>query len=384
MTDDQDRAETAFRAAFGRAAAEFEPGEPSRTVRRRRRTWPAVAAAAALVAGTVGGVALLHRDDVRSGAHGPYADPEPTQTLAPPVQEWRYESYRDVVVQVPDSWGYAAAPGPDWCAFAQGNDRHRFPTTPYVSTTNSSSGVLAIGCSLGGDPPPLGLPAPEQYWATHLSFEDPATSGASDGTREYDGWTLITRTVGHAQLSVLADREHLDQARRIADSARRVDQDHNGCAATSPIQRGHFPSPPHAFDVAGLADVDSVAVCEYDLQSPDDQPGLMASRLLTGAAARDEVEALQTAPTGGGPNDASTCLTDMTGDTAVVLRISAAGGLHDVYGYMDWCVGNGFDDGTHVRALTAGDCQSLWGDRVWLWSGSSEPFRICRPNAAMR
>ena len=42
--------------------------------------------------------------------------------------------------------------------------------------------------------------------------------------------------------------------------------------------------------------------------------------------------------------------------------------------------GNGFDDGTTVRELTALDCQPIWGDRVLLLGGSSAPFARCQPN----
>lgn len=64
----------------------------------------------------------------------------------------------------------------------------------------------------------------------------------------------------------------------------------------------------------------------------------------------------------------------MTGDMAIVLRLDTGSETHDVYGYMDWCIHNGFDDGTNVREP---DCLPLWGDRVLLLSGDSTPFARC-------
>lgn len=73
---------------------------------RRRRRWVAVGAAAAVVL-AVAGIAVAQRDD----------GPARTETAADRTTErttgqggWRTESWRDVQVEVPDSWGYGSAP----------------------------------------------------------------------------------------------------------------------------------------------------------------------------------------------------------------------------------------------------------------------------------
>jgi len=377
MPDPTDeRAERAFRAALGHRAGSFEPVDLALEPRanHRWRAAGAIAAAAVLVAGVAVGVSVVDRDSTEPG---PGAGPTGGE-LPAPDPGWRYESYRDVVVQVPDSWSYAPAPQSDWCVSA-GDGQGSYPTEPYVATNGAGGAVLDIGCSNMGDPDPLGMAAPERLWATHLSLGSPADppDQVPDGNRELNGWTRIIRTIGHARFTVLADPEHLADARRVVDSARVVTQDQFGCDATSPIQRGHFPRPAERFDLGALDRVDSIAVCQYALQAPDDEPGLMASRLMTGSAAEAELEALQAAPVGSGPNSPDTCLTSMTGDTALVLRLDTGTVTHEVYGYVDWCINNGFDDGTRVRELTLADCVQLWANRVVMWSGSSAPFQRC-------
>ena len=387
MSEYDERAERAFRDALSRRADGFEPVDtdvPSGRGPGRWRSWGAVAAAGVLVAGTAVGVGLVTRHDGGlAGPNGPTTVPQTSQAvsdLPPPDPGWRYESYRDVVVQVPDSWGYASSPGSDWCAATGQDSGTRFPSQPYVDTNNGFGGVLAIGCSNMADPDPLGMQAPEQYWATHLSLGspyDPANS-VPDGDTEYDGWTRIVATVGHARFTLLADEPHLAVAHRIVDSARVVELDHNGCDATSPIQAGLFPRPQHAFDLGTIGRVDAIAVCQYSPRTPAGEPGLIASRLLTGTDANAELGALHVAKFGGGPDTPNTCLHSEPPDTAIVLRLYPGSG-RDAYVYYDSCVHNGFDDGTNVRELSEDGCAPLWGDRVQQWAGSSAPYERCHP-----
>jgi hypothetical protein len=63
---------------------------------------------------------------------------------------------------------------------------------------------------------------------------------------------------------------------------------------------------------------------------------------------------------------------------AIVLRISAADGVHDVHFGYRFCRG-GFDDGKTVHAISAEDCAGLFEGRV-LWSGGlEEQSRMCAP-----
>jgi hypothetical protein len=176
---------------------------------------------------------------------------------------------------------------------------------------------------------------------------------------------------------VLADPAHLDQARQILDSARVVDTDQNGCDASSRIQQGDFVRPDPAFDLGELDSVDSIAVCQYDLNRPVSKPGLIASRLLTGDAAAAELSAIQAASPGGGPDTPDSCMHGMHGDTAVVLRLTSGQASYDLYVYYEWCFGNGFDDGTTRHELTKDSCAPLFADRLQYMGGSSAPFNRC-------
>jgi hypothetical protein len=383
MTENDDRAERALREALSREGDGFVPAELAAPTGRnsgRWRSWGAVAAAGLLVAATAIGIGLVTHDDGRlAGPDGPTTGPQTSQAvseLPPPDGGWRYESYRDVVVQVPESWGYGSAPGSDWCASVGG--AHRFPTEPYVDTNNGFGGVLAIGCPNMGDPDPLGMQAPQKYWTTHLSLLSPSRDEAD--VREVNGWTRISRTVGHAELVALADQEHLAVAQRIVDSAQVVQVDHNGCDASSPIQDGLYPRPMHPFDLSTVGSVDAMAICQYSPRTPVGEPGLIASRLLAGTDANAELGALHVAKVGGGPDTPNTCLHTEPPDTAIVLRLNPRAGSKDVYVYYDSCVHNGFDDGTQVFELTEDDCARLWGERVVQWSGSSAPFDLCHPD----
>ena len=358
-----DRPERAFRDALSQRAEVFEPADLDLTGARRRapwRAWGAAAAAAVLIAGTAGGVAWWQGDD-RSAAEP--NDQSVGDSLPPPDPGWRYESYRDVVVQVPDSWGYRPA---SRCATR--------PDTkgPFVETPMDVIDLMA--CM---NESPLGM----DDWATYVSFSPPAAfdpDPAPIGPATEGGWTRIVTVIGQARIEVLADEDHLADAQRLVDSARVVTHDHNGCAATSPIQQGHYVSPAQPFDVMAVDTVDRIALCWYDLDTPDrDWPGgLRASRLLSGTAAQAELEAIQDGSPGGGP-DTNGCAHDMYGDRALVLRLTTGDVTRDLYGYYDWCRGNGFDDGTTKRALTPESCQALWGGRLTYTGGSPAPFSVC-------
>ncbi len=59
-------------------------------------------------------------------------------TSATPDEGWRWESYRDVSLQVPDSWGYGG--GSDWCIGTDDLDS----VVPQV--TRPGGVVATIGC----------------------------------------------------------------------------------------------------------------------------------------------------------------------------------------------------------------------------------------------
>ncbi|ADP82326.1 hypothetical protein [Pseudofrankia inefficax] len=364
-----------------RSSPRLAPARPAGAARRdgRRALRPAVAAVAALglvlcctltACARAGGAA--EAGPARTGSRPSDATP------APP--SWRTESFLDAVVDVPASWGFDAAPTSDWCVPL--GQSPAGPRQPYVDTRGPGSVVMMIGCPGGTHGPDLnGSGVPPEYWTTHLWFAaTPAPAGSArvpDGRVSADGWTRIVRTVGSAKVLVLSDGAHLGDAERVIASARRATVDPHGCAASSPIQAGGFVRPAHPFDVAGLRAVGGAAVCLYDLSRPVGTPGLVAFRAIGGPDATALLAAIQAAPVGGGPDAPQDCVKGESGDTAIVLRLVAAGVAREAYVYYDWCFGNGIDDGTALRALTTDDCGPLWAERVTLWSGPGGPFQVC-------
>lgn len=366
MNDLETRAEQAFRDALSRQADAFEPASLA-PVRRpphsRRIGMIAVAASVLLVLGTTIGVALWR---------GSSADRGPAEDTAGPTAGWRYESYRDVQIEVPDAWGYDYAPSSDWCV-----DESSVPRGPYVDI--GGRGVRSILC---GGKPSLDLhgnDVPMRLWATHVTLGEPGD--VPDGTETADGWTRIARTVGAAQVRVLTDSENLDEAHEIAESARVIEADHNGCAASSPIQADSWVRPSEPFDVADLTDVDSIAVCNYAIGVGTVEPWLLASRMLTGTAADDVLAAIQAAPVGGGPDRPNLCVHDVEG-AGTVLRLESGDMTRTMYLYNATCVNNGFDDGTNRRELTVAACVPLYGERASYLGFDMTPGAKCHPELA--
>jgi hypothetical protein len=150
----------------------------------------------------------------------------------------------------------------------------------------------------------------------------------------------------------------------------------------SPIQQGGFVRPQRGFDVTTLTSVDRIVVCQYRVALPGQpdmatSPGLIASRSIDGNQASSLLPAIQAAPAGGGPNQPDSCLHEMSGDAASVLRLSTGDKTHELYAYYDWCIGNGIDDGTTLRNLTADTCAPLFGDRLFWGGGGGHLHDLC-------
>lgn len=371
MADHTDpRAEAAFRSAFAEHAR-HAPDDRLEMSSGRRRRWLPVAAAAAVLA-LLGGAGLAAvvggqesappgDGDTPTAASGELPAPEPGQ---------RWVSWRDVAVQVPQEWGYGREPGEDWCA-DDGNRGEGRPQ-PYVALDPSYGGVLAIGCFAdeSGAPAIFG-PAPEQLWQTHVALE---AADGPDVTETHDGWTTTTRTLGDVRVRLLTDDPAATEG--ILASATTFTTDQHGCDATSPAQAEEFVRPP-AFDVTEVEGVDAISVCQYNRDAGLDRPGLMASHRVTGAEATGLLRGFQQAPEGGGPDRPQDCLPDDYGDTVVVVRLHQDGRTDDLHVYYDHCFGNGSDDGTTRRALTAETCAPLFAPPVTAWSYQSNLARIC-------
>ncbi|MCW2792187.1 MAG: hypothetical protein JWO76_1285 [Nocardioides sp.] len=384
------REERAFRTAFVRRADELEPVELGAvTTGRRRRPWlvAAVAAAVLVVVGGTGVVAIMTGDDGsgrppasggRTDAATPPSVSPGTQTggrLPAPDAGWRWTSWRDVAVQVPASWSYGLEPPLPWCMYSSTVDVER---APYVAQDSTGMVIPSVGCA-GESPdhhPEAFGPAPVRFWAPHVSFADSTGGTSEDAVARFEDWTLTSRTVDGVTVSLLVDSSTADLGDRILGSARTFETDQSGCDASSPVQAERFVRP-EPFDLARVDAVDSISVCQYSRAVPPGRPALMGSRLLTGPRAASVLDAIRSAPVGGGPDTPRTCLHDQYGDTAIALRLHTGDSTREVYVYYDTCFGNGFDDGTTRRELTVESCLPLFGDNVALFSGGSAPFHRC-------
>lgn len=340
-----------------------------------RRSWR-VAAAAAAVLVVVGGAGLLASRALQTDRSAPPTQPSSAADPLPaPSPGWRWVSWRDVAVQVPESWGYGVAPMLPWCMYDSTVDVER---APYVAQDTSGMGIALVGCAGNapdGHPEPFG-PAPARFWAPHVSFGETTSGVPDDQMARFRDWSLTSREVGEVRVVLLADPETASLTGRILDSARTFGTDQFGCAASSPVQEATF-ARPEPFDVASVERVDSISVCQYSRGIAPDRPGLMGSRLLVGSAASGLLDAIRRAPFGGGPDTPQTCAQDLYGDTGIALRLHSGDVTREVYVYYDWCFGNGFDDGTERRELTRDSCLPLFGGNVAMFGGSSGPFRRC-------
>jgi hypothetical protein len=133
--------------------------------------------------------------------------------------------------------------------------------------------------------------------------------------------------------------------------------------------------------VSALEGVDSIAVCQYELGDPRGEfgPALVASQLLTGERADEELAALQTAGTDGGPNREHSCGADERGTTGIVLLLRTGDTTRQMYALYESCSANGIDDGTHVRELTRADCRPLFTPRIQIVDDSNSAFDRCAP-----
>ncbi|HEY3560988.1 MAG TPA: hypothetical protein VGL05_26175 [Kribbella sp.] len=190
--------------------------------RRTGRTIGAVVVAAAAVATAI------------TATHGLTTqlrtDPQTAQAPAP---GWRWESFKNVEVQVPSSWTqYVSGAAP--CPAALGS--------PVIGRFNDWLGGRRLPCVLAV------MPLNERQ--DYLWFNDVQ----APGIKRYDGgWTEETRLVGGVKVSVLSRDDKLRE--RILDSARRITgTDYYGCPPRDP---GDQPGK------LGTDEVRSVDICEY-------------------------------------------------------------------------------------------------------------------------
>ena len=136
MTDFEDRLTRTLRSAGDDApdAAGLAPAARRRAGVRRRRTALTSAALAVALVGVVGGVALLGNGD---DAPSQVATDPPSSSAAAPTDEARVETWHDVSVTVPSTWGHGSMS--TWCI--QGSE----PGTPVVERPGGA--VEDIACT---------------------------------------------------------------------------------------------------------------------------------------------------------------------------------------------------------------------------------------------
>ena len=373
MPEDFEREQAAFRAALrndlaGEGFAPFDPADvvPARPRRSGPARWAWAGAAAALLTVVVAGallVSVLRTNGegsmtalpagakAESDASGEVAPPVAGATLAEPAPGFRWESYRNVVVQVPLTWGYARRPQADWC----GEPTRDFATKPFVDLSRGRVLLSDILCT--GE-----FPASRQ--GMHLSF---LPVGEQPDVPAVGGWTYSSRVVGEAGLWLLAPPEEQELANVVLESAVVVTADHNGCGVEYPRTT-----------VVDLHDHlnSEVTVCLYD-RLPVAGAGLLSSVRISGDQAREAWRAIMAAPGGGGPDGTrDQCNPTLVPDVSGVLLV---GGQPVRFGFAG-CTGNGLVDAGAkgaVRQVTGDLCRALIRPPLWVSSASGPAGEVC-------
>lgn len=269
MSDFEDR----LRDALGSGAAEAPDvhglADAARSrARARRRTTTSVVAAVAIVAIAVPVGAFALRDSGPDHSDVPVVDA--SDSSAP--DGFRTESWRDLEIEVPDSWGYGALS--TWCI---GHDE---PGKPVVERPGGAVEDIACMPSSGYGVEFVALASvnPATSDLGHPEHIVGTTPGdAPDQVYPAGSWMGIQGTLGGDGVLVVAPTEEI--AQRVLDSARHIDGvDSNGCT-------------PQAADAPDSGDNGSVSVCRYDADG-----WLEQSELLSGQPAEDAIAALEAAP----------------------------------------------------------------------------------------
>ncbi|HVE25234.1 MAG TPA: hypothetical protein VNC22_07520, partial [Sporichthya sp.] len=214
---------------------------------------------------------------------------------------WRWESYRDVEVGVPGTWGYA----------------------PPLTGRRMEHG--------------------RNYVALMPAGAGPVRSG-------HQRSVLIPNTI-----SKVVIRAGDPLRAQIAATVHRITEaDANGCAVHHPIaeQPTWRPTP---VDIATLTGIDALRACRYTTLDPAADAGptvsLYSSLLLRDDVARGVVAAIAAAPAGTGPN-IRPCSSENVGEWIVVQGLRGSTVVGDVVVRYAGCRRNGFDDGVTLRKLT--------------------------------
>ncbi|WP_344175564.1 hypothetical protein [Kribbella lupini] len=264
---------------------------------------------------------------------------------------WRWESYADVQLQVPDSWAQSLWPGPPDCT-----EDDWVPE----ATVFRPGGMQGMALKLCPTPKPARQVAPSVVFG-----------GERPGVVQLaGGWVRETRKIGDHLITVTAGDDVL--RRQIFASAAVVETvDSYGCA---PQADRWVVRPPAQGGLKSVGEVTGVSVCRYSVQGlpitpaghPEDirYARLQASSRLTGAADH-LVRDLLAAPPGVGPtfSDSRQCTPEPSPDPGrdfLILRVQGTDHAQDVLYRYDSCHHNGTDDGSTLRQLTADTARQLF------------------------
>lgn len=378
-----EREEQALRDAFAQHSSEA-PVMPDidRPARQGRMVAAIAAAVAAVVVGASFAVPTLLGGQGRNGPSGA------EQTSRIDESQWQWVGLHTVEVRAPIRWGFAREVSRPDCINPDDPDDPwgmAVPPAPYVTVTSLQQAAPMIGCTASrpGNPDPAFGDLPFPLWQPHVRL-DVVMPGSSqlpdrvDGQWTHEGWRLSRRVFGDVQVSVLTAPDGLDIAEQVFESARTVETNHNGCETTTPFDDG-FPRP-DGDPVPPATDVQAIAVCEY--ARIDGAEGLQGSWLMTGQQAQDLTSAILASPSGQGPDKSQNCSPDMTGDSAIALRLFGSDDtlLADAYVYTQWCFGNGIVTSSGSRMLTVANCSPVFSrPEVTWWSGQAAVMRLCPP-----
>ncbi len=259
---------------------------------------------------------------------------------------WRWETYSDLQLQVPDSWAQSLWSGPADCA-----EDDWVPEATVFRPGGARDASLKVCLT----------PKAARQVAPSVVF-----AGERPGVVQLaGGWVRETRKVGDQLVTVTAGDDVLRQ--QILDSAAVVETvDSYGCAPRADRQ---VVRPPARGGLKSVGEIIGVSVCRYSIQGlpiaptggPDDirYARLQASSRLTGVTADHLVRDLIAAPPGTGPTitDPQTCGpttgSARGGDELMILRVQGSKHTQDVLYRYDSCRHNGTDDGSTHRQLTA-------------------------------
>ncbi|ONI66874.1 hypothetical protein BWI15_27175 [Kribbella sp. ALI-6-A] len=296
-------------------------------------------------AGPAGTAAVAPSD----AATGVAADGE----AAPAKPGWRWETYADVQLQVPESWAQSLWAGPPDCT------EDDWVPEATVFRPGGMRGLALKVCA---------TPKPARQVAPSVVFD-----GERPGVVQLaGGWVRETRKFGDHLVTVTAGDDIL--RRQIFESADVVETvDSYGCA---PLADRRAARPPAQGGLKSVGEITGVGVCRYSIGGLPIAPTgggpeniryarLQASSRLTGTAADRLVRDLVAAPPGVGPtfSDPRRCPPEPSPDLGhdfLILRVQGTDHAQDVLYRYDGCRHHGTDDGSTLRQLTADTARQLF------------------------